>query len=254
MVFLKLLILTVYFLSLNLIGAYALDLDKAKFYFLNNDYKSAIIEGEKAMAEEGQSSNLDELYYILGLSYLKDGNYLRASDIFEIILKEFKESSFKEEAKLGLGDTYFLRGYFDNARKCYKELIESNSKSKMLPILYYRLSQCAYKQGNIQEAKGYADKLKGIPLQSPEEMNNFNSCPISSDFYSVQVGSFSKPANADSLVKKLVAKGYDAYVEPIVAQDTRSFRVKAGHLKERKDAEDLAVKLNQDGYPTRICP
>jgi len=53
---------------------------------------------------------LDELYYLLSLSYLKDGNYLRASDIFEIILREFKGSRFKEDALLALGDTYFLRG------------------------------------------------------------------------------------------------------------------------------------------------
>ena len=82
--------------------AYALDLDKLKAYFLSGDYKSAITEGERVLAKVEDSGPIDELYYILGLSYLKDGNYLRASDIFEIILNECKGSHFKDDAILRL--------------------------------------------------------------------------------------------------------------------------------------------------------
>ncbi len=91
--------------------AFALDLDKTRALFISGDYKAAITEGEKTMAKTTSNSlGLDELYYILGLSYLKDGNYLRASDIFEIILKEFKDTQFSADAKAGLADAYFLKG------------------------------------------------------------------------------------------------------------------------------------------------
>ena len=78
---------------------YALNIDKVKINFLNGDYKVAILEGEKLLANSKNAQGLDELYYFLGLSYLKDGNYLRASDICEIILNEFKNSRFSEGAK-----------------------------------------------------------------------------------------------------------------------------------------------------------
>jgi outer membrane protein assembly factor BamD (BamD/ComL family) len=77
---------------------YALNIDKVKINFLNGDYKAAILEGEKILAHSRQSPDTDELYYFLGLSYLKEGNSLRASDIFEIILSEFKDSRFRQEA------------------------------------------------------------------------------------------------------------------------------------------------------------
>ena len=53
---------------------YCLNLDKVKVYFLEGDYKSAILEGEKLIAQDPHS---DELYYILGLSYLKDEGTVR---------------------------------------------------------------------------------------------------------------------------------------------------------------------------------
>ena len=142
-------------------NGYCLNIDKVKICFLSGDYKSAISEGEKALANySGHPAYLDELYYILGLTYLKDGNYLRASDIFEIILKEFRNSTFKDEAKLGLGDTYFLRGDYDKAQRYYEELLNSNSRTKLKAQLYYRFSQIGLQKGDTQAAREYLDKLK----------------------------------------------------------------------------------------------
>ncbi len=111
--------------------AYALNLDKLNSLFLSQDYKAAILEGEKILAAKGTSSDLDELYYILGLSYMRDANYLRASDIFEIIINEYKNSPLKEDATLSLADTYFLRQDFDKAEALYKEIINSNPRTKL---------------------------------------------------------------------------------------------------------------------------
>ncbi|MBN1913662.1 MAG: hypothetical protein JW788_04610 [Candidatus Omnitrophica bacterium] len=51
--------------------------------YLSGDYKAAISEGEKILAQAKDQDGLDELYYILALSYMKEGNYLRASDILK---------------------------------------------------------------------------------------------------------------------------------------------------------------------------
>ena len=139
--------------------SFALNINQAKAYFLEGDYKSAIAEGEKLIARYNHSAGADELYYILGLSYLKDGNFLRASDIFEIILNEFKNSKYREQARLSLGDTFFLRNDFARAQEIYRDLLHSNSSTSLKPILHYRLSQAGFKTGNIQQGKEYMDKL-----------------------------------------------------------------------------------------------
>jgi len=236
-------------------NGYCLNIDKIKIYFLNGDYKSTISEGEKVLTKySAHSPNLDELYYILGLSYLKDGNYLRASDIFEIILKEFKDSLFKDEAKLSLGDTYFLKGDFDLAQGYYGELINSNPRTELKASLYYRLSQTGFKIGDTQAAKEYLDKLRTEFPSSLEIKLNKDLYALTDIYYTVQVGSFANFTNARNLCDKLISKGYDAYLQEVDTNSTKTYRVRAGRLKLRPEATQLENKLSSEGYPTKIIP
>lgn len=232
---------------------YALNLEKPKVYFLKGEYDAVISECEKILAGASYSQELDALYYLLGLSYLKSGNYLRASDIFEIILKEFKDSNFRERALLGLGDAYFLKGDFDKAKVYYEELSKNSPQTKLQPALYYRLSQVGFKMGNIQEAKIYLDKLKQeYPLNIETRLDNDLS---SQDlYYTVQVGSFSNGINARNLTQKLKNKGYPAYIEEVSSQGKIIYRVRVGKLKARQEAEALENKLKYEGYPTKLYP
>jgi tetratricopeptide (TPR) repeat protein len=236
-------------------SAYALNLDKPKASLLEGDYKAAILEGEKLVAQDAHS---DELYYILGIAYLKDGNLLRASDIFEIILKEFKNSNFKDEARLGLGDTYFLRGDFSRAQDCYEGLINSHPETKLKAQVYYRLSQLAYKKGDAQQGKEYLDKLKdAYPLNLESSLNKdlcLLSGPSAGLYYTIQVGAFSNITNANNLTNKLIQKGYPAYMDEAGSQGKISYRVRVGKFKARDEALNLEKKLSQEGYPTKICP
>lgn len=246
-------------LVLSYCSAYATpNFDQVKAFFLESDYKQAIIEGEKLMAQYSHNSAADELYYILGLSYLKDGNYLRASDIFEIILNEFKDSRFRQEAKLGLGDTYFLRNDFSKAEHVYQELLGANPPNSLKPAIYYRLSQTAFKAGNIQQGKDYMDKLNlDFPLNLESKLDK-DICflPNTSDgsYYTVQVGSFSSATNAKNLVQRLSQNDYPAYIEEVALQGKNSYRVRVGKMRSRQEVESLEKSLSQEGYPTKICP
>jgi len=239
-------------------NAYAFDLEKIKVSFLKGDYKSAIIEGEKILAQDAHPGNIDELYYILGLSYLKDGNYLRASDIFEIILRELKDSKFREGAELGLGDSYFLRGDFDTARKYYEELIASTGNVKLKAEAFYRLSQLAFKKGDTARAKEYLDKAKqDYPLNPELELNkDLNKLSRASGdiYYTVQVGVFSKQENAAAFRDKLSKKGFSAYIDEAEFEGVKAYRVRVGKVKSPQEAAQLESNLSAQGYPTKIYP
>ncbi|MFH1396954.1 MAG: SPOR domain-containing protein [Candidatus Omnitrophota bacterium] len=243
--------------------AYALDLDKVKINLLSSNYAGAIKEGERVLAASSASSeNLDELYYFLGLSYLKSGNYLRASDIFEIILKEFKNSRFENEALLGLGDALFLKGDYAGAEGKYRELLNAKDNKDLQSVLYYRLSQAGFKQGKTEQAAEYLNKLKNDFPQSLEARLNRElfpppvapAQPGSVFYYTVQVGSFSNKANAGNLVKKLQGYGYPAFVEEVVSKDKKNYRVRIGKFRTRAEAQDMEKKLSKQGYPTKIFP
>jgi tetratricopeptide (TPR) repeat protein len=236
-------------------AGYCRDMEAVKSHFLSGDYKSAIAEGEKTLAGGKLFSGCDELYYLMGLSYFKEGNYLRASDIFEIIIKEFPGSSFKEEAELSLGDTYFYMVNYAKARSCYRGLLDKNPRTRLGAAAYYRLSQVALKEGNTMEAKEYLNKLKQEYPLSPEVKSGAELLSSPDIYYTVQVGSFSSSLNAANLVQKLIQQGYPAYVEELKREDSGiAYRVRVGKFNLRQQALDLENKLAQEGYPTKIFP
>ncbi len=252
--FLRVWLESCFFIILACGSAWALNLDNLKLHFLSGDFKLAILEGERVLASATAADTLDELYYILGLSYIKDGNYLRASDIFEIIINEIKGSRLKEEARLGLGDSYLLRGDFDRSLSIYRELLNSNPQARFKPMLYYRLSQACIKKGQTEEAKQYLGKLKNEFPLSPETGLDNDLYAGADIFYSVQVGSFTAVSNARNLCVKLAGQGYDAYVQEARIDGQKTYRVKVGKTASRAEAVQLSDKLFSEGYPTKIIP
>ncbi len=235
-------------------AAYALDLDKIKVDILEGDYKSAAIEGEKIMADTQCSAVPDELYYLLGLSYLKEGNYLRASDIFEIIIKEFKNSGFNEEAEIGLADAYFLMGEYDKAERFYKDFISRHYRSRFRPQAFYKTALCAAKSGRTREAKEYLEKLNREYPFNIEATLEKGLSGGSEIYYTVQVGAFSSAENARNLLQELIRKGHPAYIEEAEFQGKVSWRVRVGRSRLRSEVLELENKLSREGYPTKISP
>ncbi|MFC1804816.1 SPOR domain-containing protein [Candidatus Omnitrophota bacterium] len=233
---------------------FCLDLDKARTHFIEGDYNACIEEGERILGVSGQDRNMDELYYLLGVSYLKEERYLRASDIFEIIMNEFKDSSYRDEARLGLGDTYFLRGNYVEAAKEYGELLKLEPRTDLKAAAYYRLSRAAFKEGNKEKAGEYLEKLEREFPQSPEALLDKDISAGPDLYYAVQAGAFSSPDNARALAEKLVKEGYPAYTEEVLLQGKKTFRVRVGKLKSRRNAQLLQDSLSRNGYPTKICP
>jgi tetratricopeptide (TPR) repeat protein len=246
------------FLLLTFDFSFALNLEKVKVDFLRGDYKGAIKEGEKILAAAGHAPDIDQLYCLLGLSYLKDGNYLRSSDIFEIILKEFKNSPMREEASLGLGDAYFLQNNLSKADACYRDMLTSRPQTKYKAMLYSRLSQTAYKRGDVENGKKFSDQLKAefpLNLESSAEKDICSLADFSNGtFYTVQVGCFSNLTNANNLRNKLSKSGYDAFSEASSVKGKQVYRVRVGKFSKRDEAAALENKLSQEGYPTKISP
>lgn len=66
------------------------------------------------------------------------------------------------------------------------------------------------------------------------------------DGYAIQVAALREPGEADTIAKRLVSKGYDAYVLTPPGGTPNVYRVRVGSFKTRRDAEPLAAKLQQE--------
>ena len=68
--------------------------------------------------------------------------------------------------------------------------------------------------------------------------------PQPTTLYKVQVGAFTKKANADAFAKELESKGFDTYVKKV----GRYYKVQCGAFSDKKNAEALLNKLHKAGY------
>lgn len=235
---------------------WAANLDNIKADFLQGNYRRVIFEGKPLVNGISIGGN-DELNYILGLSYLKEGNLDQAQDFFKRVLDSLNKK-FKVQANLGLADTYLLSGRLDAAGDLYGKLLEDDANSDWKAAILYRLSQLENKKGNIRQGNDYLIKLKrDFPL-SPE-LRLTKALPImtisaptviSSNEYSVQVGFFSNRTNANNFKDKLLTKDYPAYLEEFEG----GYRVKVGRFKTQDEALELERKLSREGFQTKVCP
>ena len=256
-------ILVFWFLLILPSFCWALDLDTLKIDFLQGNYRRVIFEGQAQLGRM-HLGNLDELNYILGLSYLKESKLDLAGDCFRRILNN-PDSKFKKEASLALADTYLVSGQFSQAQDSYNKLIVDDFNSNQRSAILYRLSQLESKRGNQQKGNDYLFKLKSDFPLSPEtrvtkgiSLVSFplgaGECLINPSAgtgeYFVQVGFFSNRDNARKLNDELLNKNYPAYTENLDG----GYRVKVGKLKLQKDAQELEQKLSRDGFATKVCP
>jgi cell division septation protein DedD len=64
--------------------------------------------------------------------------------------------------------------------------------------------------------------------------------------YSIQVAALREREEADTIVKRLAAKGYPAYVAAPIKEKVPIFRVRIGKYKVRSEADTVAAKLQKE--------
>jgi len=64
--------------------------------------------------------------------------------------------------------------------------------------------------------------------------------------FAVQVAAVGERAEADTIARRLSNKGYPAYVMPPASGAPRVFRVRVGKFKERREAEQIAGRLQRE--------
>ena len=69
--------------------------------------------------------------------------------------------------------------------------------------------------------------------------------PASTGF-EIQVGALRERGLADSIAKRLVAKGYPAYVVPPAKGTPDPYRVRVGKYQDRREADTVAAKLQKE--------
>jgi len=217
--------------------------------YLNKEYSYCVQMCEEDIKNRGT----DIFYWVKGLCQIKLGDYKGARRTFQVLLEKFADSSFEEEARLCIGDTYLYELRLDDAYKSYKEYLRESPSGDILPFLYMRLAKVCLKLGKWEEAVRYltviVNEYKDVPFcRQAEEILRKKEF-----FFTIQTGAFANKDNAYKFSQRLKAEGYPSYVKRQINSGIL-YKVYVGRYNTRSAVEKVKSSLDRAGYPSIILP
>jgi tetratricopeptide (TPR) repeat protein len=230
---------------------------KVERAFLEGNYDKVLSDTTSRI--NARSNKSGELYYARGLANLKLNRFGVSRDDFNAILSKYPGTGRKFDAYMGIGDSYFLEGRFDDAVRSYEEMLVKFPGDANIPVVYYKIG-CSYrKTGANSRADEYFEEAKrAAPLSFESRMMPTASYeqPVKtapsgpSGHFTVQAGSFKNRENAEKFNRKLVSEGFESRIEP---SSDGLYRIKVGNYNYRNEVESAASALKSRGYSTKIC-
>jgi len=226
---------------------------EANIIFLKGDYAALIKTAETTPTVKPLTLNeKKELLYLIGMSYIKLGNYAKAKKTFNDIL-ELKGAKFREYAYIGLADSYFLEGNFNNAINVYEYVAKTYPSSERITSVYNNLG-LSYKEKKDIDKANFCFKKINEQYGSSFEAEKVTYTPTGTKpaYYIVQLGAFRSMSNAKKLVRQLSRKKYDSYIQKINQSGRILYRVRGGKFSNKSYALRLGRRLRRDGFSVKI--
>ncbi len=243
----KFIVLAVYVLACAPLSADSLN--RAEALYLQGSYSDSI---EECAVNIARGKETDKAYYLLGLNYLKLNDPEKARDKLNTLINKHGSSPYLNSARLSYADSFFIEQDYLKAITHYENILRNNPAQA--PSAYLGLSRCALKTGDWQKAKDHSQAIQDKFPKSLEARLAKDLFIGGDFFFSVQVGSFANPQNAQRLAQKLINSQFEAYIDQLNSGKTPLYRVRVGKLDSRSEAEKLKNSLEQKGYPARIYP
>ena len=221
---------------------------------IQEDYKKASDKAKDLLKTRLNSNDAAQVEYYLGLSDLRLGEYAQAYDVFKKVVGDRPATELYEKAYVGVIDSLYMQGYYENALKEVVALMNRHPKSEMMGLMYLKAARSNLKLARWIKAKEF---LQRILKEYPESFESGVARQLLEEkqYFTVQVGAFTEQPRAERLVKELIQRKEYAYIVETRSPDGKIFfRVRVGQMTALKDAQALESKLSSFGYPTRIYP
>jgi tetratricopeptide (TPR) repeat protein len=239
-----------------------------KYYLSQNLYVAA-----RKMFEQipDTSPFAVEASYLEGKGYFQTGEFDKAEKIFQTATKQFNPSKNKSQTPfqnefywwsvLGLAETKAAGGDFSGAEKLYKQLLEPQFESNIMPLALLGLVKISNQAKKTGQATYYLDQYKDHYGQPPAGYGKTTQSPpggaddsksidekadkLLGNKYYVQIGVYSKKDNADKTAAMYKKNKYKTTVESFNKQGQVFYRVLLGSYNSKPQAEFIKERLEK---------
>jgi len=240
----------------------------AQYNFALGYYLTAAKDYQKLLGSYPQSDLGAEALFWLASSKLAIGAADSADHYFRHLLETHGQSPMAIWSKLGRADASYMAQDFSQAKSRCRIFLDENPNSPLVPVALFRMAESQDALGERAEATVMLQKLVNDyattyqASQAQRKLTEWgwtdhkkaaSEIEIQPGRYTVQVGAFSKRANANNLEAQLSSWGYRVEVVKRAGQHRTLYLVWAGSYDSREEAVREGQALENDrGLPNQI--
>jgi tetratricopeptide (TPR) repeat protein len=212
----------------------------AKYSNRQLDESEAI--ADKLIRENPTSPNIDEMFYLRGISRLTKGNKAGASADLAQAASKTTRADLKAKAFRALGDIEYESQHWREAEAQYQKALDSGGMSpENTNLLNYRMGACLQARGEWRQASPWFGRVAVNKLDTALADRSLARMNMSS--FALQYGAFSEVARAREMGNQLQAAG----VTPAIVSETREgkvlFLVRSGSYRTFAEASAARDKI-----------
>lgn len=113
----------------------------------------------------GQAAESPETAYRAAFDTLKAGRYEQAAQAFQTFLEQYPDSSYADNARYWLGESYYVVRSFDEAMGHFRQLLEEFPQSAKRPDALLKIGFIQYENGDLDAAR---QTLRQVREQYPD--------------------------------------------------------------------------------------
>ncbi len=131
----------------------------AESHFKNEEFESAVVVYEQALAATQDAAATQDILYGLGWSHFRMQNFAEAETAFRRLTTEFRTGKHDVDANVRLGDSQYALKRFDDAAKTYRYTTRMYPAN---PLAAYALLQLASSEHRLGNTPSAISTLRGM--------------------------------------------------------------------------------------------
>ncbi len=196
--------------------------------------------------------DVDEAYYLRGISRLGRDNQQGASEDLLAAIKKSDRNDLKAKAYRGLGDIAFDQDQWAKAVEYYRASVKLLPTEAYAPVMIYRTGAALQAQGKWADSRPYFQQV--IQSNCEQFWKDRAAVRLRAEFYSLQFGAYRDASNASQAAHVLRRQKIDPYVINEVRDGQLMFFVRYGKFKTYDAADDARTKLLTQNPLVTIVP
>lgn len=224
----------------------------AEALFLMGEFEQAFRRFETFMARTPRSPYVSDARYWAGICALKLGNVEKARSYISRTYKRPRTALLGNLALIGLADCDYAKGRFAAAASRYDRALAGAGTQKAR--ILYQLGMCNNRIGKLRGAEQlFREVTSSYPNTKYADMAE-EKLKFAGTVFSVQLGAFSSRENAETIRTKLGRRSFSTYIQPINRKGKILHCVRVGRFKTWKQANFVLRKLKAIGFDAVIVP